>query len=169
MPLCKKKSIEYARMRLPTMLLSRVSTAHAPPPTAELVDASLAPSPDVESLVVGVGVYLVGFAVLTAWKNSWRPASAWAPGTARARGRRQLTKKQRKVPFLTPWTADLPVPPPPYERLQEPFRVGKRDGVKQMIVKSDGEIHAVDGVVEKSDAWSEYYGADVVIYKERDA
>lgn len=160
-------------MHLPTTLLSSSPFGNAP---VALADASLPqlslpelPTSDVEPWVVGVGIYVVGLAALTAWEEVVVPSLGLRSITPDAPlGLRQFSREERDVPFLTPWTADLPVPPPPYERLETPFCVGKRGAVKQFIVKSESDdVHEVEGVVEKSEAWTEHYGADVIIYKQR--
>lgn len=160
-------------MHLPTTLLSSSPFSNAP---VALADASLPqlslpefpPTSDVEPWVVGVGIYVVGLAALTAWEEVVVPSLGLRSITPEAPlGLRQFSRAERDVPFLTPWTADLPVPPPPYERLERPFCVGSRGAVHQFIAKTEADIQEVEGVVEKSQAWTEHYGADVIIYKQR--
>lgn len=157
-------------MHLPTLLSSSpFGNAVA---DASLPQLSLPEFPtDVEPWVVGVGIYVVGFAALTAWEEVVAPTFGLHSITPDAPlGLRQFSREERAVPFLTPWTADLPVPPPPYERLEAPFCVGRRGAVKQFIVKGEADdFQEVEGVVEKSQAWTEHYGADVTIYKRREA
>ena len=158
-------------MHLPTTLLSSLGNAPVALPDASLHQLSLPgcpPTSDVQPWLVGVGVYVVGFAALTAWEELVVPTFGLRSITPDAPlGLRQFSREERAVPFLTPWTADLPVPPPPYERLETPFCVGSLGGVQQFIAKTEAEIHEVEGVVEKSQAWTEHYGADVIIYKQR--
>lgn len=163
-------------MHLPAPLLSSFGNAPVALGDASLPQLSLPqlslpefpPTSDVEPWVVGVGIYVVGLAALTAWEEVVVPSLGLRSITPEAPlGLRQFSRRERDVPFLTPWTADLPVPPPPYERLETPFCIGSRGAVQQFIVKSESEIHEVEGVVEKSRAWTEHYGADVIIYKQR--
>ena len=126
--------------------------------------ASQAPLDD--PLVTGVACYIAGLAALTAWESYAVPrlqARSILPDVPLLPG--QLTQKEKAVPWILPWTADLPVPPPPYEELGGRFRIGVVDGVGQFLTKEEGE--EVRGVREKSEEWSAYYGKTVYVYKLR--
>lgn len=117
-----------------------------------------------DPLLFGVVVYAGSFAALSLWETFVVPRfnlDSTLPETG------SLTRSEKEVPFVTPWTADLPVPPPPYERLDTPFRVAKRGDVGQFIVSAPDGCPTKDGVAELNEEWTKYYGDPVLIFKRK--
>jgi hypothetical protein len=116
----------------------------------------------------GVVCYVTGLLLLTAWENVVVPKlqlKSILPDVPLLPG--QLTQKQKSVGWITPLTANLQTPPPLREELQSrgKYLVGCRGDVRQFITLESRPNHK--GVSEMSQEWSEYYGVDVTIFKER--
>lgn len=127
----------------------------------------LAPIPP---FVTGVVCYVGGFVALAAWERWAVPAlqlRSSLPDAPLLAG--DVSEAERAVPFVTPWTADLPVPPPPYDELacRPDFRVASRGAVGQYI-KAGAPPAERPGLVEASQSWERYYGdRPITIFKRR--
>lgn len=142
----------------PTLL--NMGASLTPPPAVHLPDVTGLPLVVHDPVNTGVTVYLVSLVALTLYDAWRRPASeTW-------------TAKERDVPWITPLTADLPIPPPTLKKLasmDDGFRVGRREGVVQFI-RVDGETRAasrVRGVREASPEWSRFYNSSIEIFKSK--
>ena len=140
----------------PTLL--NMGASLTPPPAVHLPDVTGLPLVD-DPVNTGVTVYLVSLVALTLYDAWRRPASeTW-------------TAKERDVPWITPLTADLPIPPPTLKKLadMDGFRVGRREGVVQFIRVDDETRTAsrVPGVREASPEWSRFYNSSIEIFKSK--
>ena len=115
-----------------------------------------------DTIKQGICVYLVGLTALTAWEELVVPYFGL---TDRANA---FTQQERDIEWITPMTADTPVPLPTLESLRTRERqyVGKRDGIPQFIAL-DVSQPVVPGVCEIDATWSEFYDDDVYIFKQK--
>ena len=119
------------------------------------------------SLLTGVILYIVGLSALTAWEEFVVPRlklNSILPDVPIYGNLRQRDIAEK---WITPLTADLPIPPPTLQQLSElgKFKVGKRESVTQYIT-TNPLGRSITGVREVSDDWSKYYDSEIVIYKE---
>ncbi len=121
-------------------------------------------------LAWGVAFYASGLILLTLWEErvvprlklrSILPDIPLLPN--------ELSEAERSTSWILPWTANLPVPPPVYDKLSsmDKFRVGRVNNVAQYITVHTPD-HFVTGVVEESLEWSQFYSNQtIIIFKER--
>ena len=142
---------------------------HQVPSNLLLVDIPDANHLSHTPLLTGLVLYAGGLIGLTVWEslvvprlklNSILPDVPLLPG--------QFTEAERAVPWKTPWTSDLPIPPPTYKdlKLRKEFMIGKEDNVGQFITNVSLKRQIV-GVMESSEEWSEYYHHPISIFKRR--
>lgn len=110
-----------------------------------------------DSLSTGIEVYLVGLIALTAWEELVLPRLS-----------ETLTRGEREIKWITPLTADSPVPLPAPEQLYANGKhyIGSRGGVPQFISLNSSH-RVVPGVCEIDPTWSEVYEEDVYIFKQK--
>lgn len=120
-----------------------------------------------EPLAVGLVLYLVGWTALTAWEEHGVPfLKRQFPMLDIPYVKGQLTLRQKDVPWITPLLFSGPVPPPTLDALLEKrhFCIGHRQGMAQFITFESRD--ALPGVCERSEEWSDWYGADVMVFKQ---
>jgi len=128
-------------MLLPTLARSGVVLAEAVEKGASLHAAD-----------TGLAVYGCALVGLVAWEQLVLPAMRHA--------------RTRRIPWITPLTADCRVPPPLLVdlRRQGSHLVGVRDGVPQYIT-CDLPPGVLPSLITRSEEWSRYYDTVVYLYK----
>ena len=117
-----------------------------------------------------ISVYVVGLILLTAYEELVVPSlklKSILPDVPLLPG--SFTEKEKAVPWITPWTADLVVPPPVFEDLQTlpKYRIGRQGDITQFITARKLQT-IVPGVKEVSPEWTAFYNSsEIYIFKER--
>ena len=123
-----------------------------------------------DPLVTGVVFYVSSLFFLTAWEKWIVPTlkldSILPSSTLLLPG--DLTKRERESPFVTPLTSRMSTPPPDLETLvkERKYLVGKVGSVRHFITCEKRDV--VKGCSGVSEEWSEYYGEEIYVYKERE-
>ena len=109
----------------------------------------------------------MGIVALTAWEEFVVPRFNLDPSLPANRLR--LTKRERDIEWITPLTADAPVPLPTMEMLEERQRRSTlgRGAAYPNTLRQKRTVPSSREPVRYTEEWSEYYDADVYIFKEK--
>ena len=138
-------------------------------PDSVIYHAPMVADVDLHSpLVTGIIFYVTGYAALSVWEEFVVPQlklRSILPDVPLVDG--QLTEKERTEPWITPLTADQTLPLPTLEmlRTKDHHRIGRREGVTQYIT-TDEKLTRIRGVQEEVEAWNDFYGVPITVYKE---
>lgn len=155
------KDITFLGIMLITPLQVALYTTRTPHATTPVMSDTLS-----DPVVTGILCYATGLTLLTIWETYVVPTmnlNSILPKAPLKKG--QFTKEEREIAWITP---ELCAFSPPHKAdllSRGKYVVGCRDDVRQIITLEKRKL--CRGVCDVSEQWSDYYGDDIFIFKER--